>query len=149
MNKEEMINHYGEKVVSEAESLYETDFDKSFWDDLSHDERHDYITAVRMSTTPKQVNTYFVAKRTKLPTSEVVNCVAFTGNCSTWGTDEEANEYASNEANRIANDVGGVVTMLGEDDLKRFTGIRYDQSTLRVLLVEKQDEPVAMIVASK
>lgn len=96
-----------------------------------------------------QVNTYYVAKSTKLPISEKTHAVAFTGNCSTWGDEPAANECASNEAERIAKNVGGKTTLLGEKDLDKFHGIRMTGNFLRALEVEKDGEIVALIFATK
>ncbi|MHA2279964.1 MAG: hypothetical protein ACXAC5_03685 [Promethearchaeota archaeon] len=45
--KEDAVKRFGADVVYEAESYYETDFDKEFWRDLDADERLDYIHRAR------------------------------------------------------------------------------------------------------
>lgn len=41
--KQIAIERFGEACVEEAESYYETDFDKEFWRDLTDSERWDYL----------------------------------------------------------------------------------------------------------
>lgn len=43
LGKERAVAAFDEKVIYLAESFYETDFDKHFWNDLNDEEKFDYI----------------------------------------------------------------------------------------------------------
>ena len=43
MTKDEAIEQFGEQVVELAESYYETNYDKFFWQDLDDDDKLHYL----------------------------------------------------------------------------------------------------------
>jgi hypothetical protein len=45
--KEMAVKEFGAEVVSEAESYYETYYDKEFWRDLNFDERSGYLNRAK------------------------------------------------------------------------------------------------------
>lgn len=43
------ILEYGNRIVREAEAYYETDFGKSFWNDLNEQERNEYLAKAKLN----------------------------------------------------------------------------------------------------
>lgn len=48
ITEEEAIEKFGQETVDLAVSFYETDFDKYFWDQLSYNEKIDYLNRAKI-----------------------------------------------------------------------------------------------------
>lgn len=58
--KAKAVERFGVKIVEEAESYYETDFDKHFWSDLDEYERLGYIRRAKYSMERTHMKTMFI-----------------------------------------------------------------------------------------